>query len=93
MIATIREAAFGAVRRLWRKRQNEGWTQGRLATEMGKKNTSQVSRWLKGPGNWEFKTFAQFVRALDGEAEVQVFGLEEPLGPVINWGIPARGDA
>ena len=77
-VARLRNAAFDAVHSLWRKRQQEGMTQKTLAEALGR-DQGWVSRALSGPANWEFKTFARLVRALGGEAEITVKGLEEPL--------------
>jgi transcriptional regulator with XRE-family HTH domain len=76
-VMQIRNAAFDAVHSLWRKRQAEGLTQQKLA-EILERDKGWVSRALRGPANWEFKTFARLVRALRGEAEISVYPLELP---------------
>jgi hypothetical protein len=78
--------AFDAVQELWRRRQTEGLTQRDIADRLGR-NPGWVSRQLKGPGNWTFRTFGAFVEALDGEAEISVHPLEQPLR------IPSNFDA
>lgn len=73
--ALVRDAAFDAVRKLWRRRQAQGMTPKDLAARIGR-DPAWISRYLKGPGNWTLRTFGAFVIALDGEAEINVFGLE-----------------
>lgn len=73
----LRNAAFEAVHRLWQQRRAEGLTQQKLA-EVLERDKGWVSRALRGPANWEFKTFARLVRALEGEAEITVLPLEMP---------------
>lgn len=76
--ALVRDAAFDAVRELWHRRQAEGMTQKDLAERIGR-DPAWVSRYLKGPGNWTLRTFGAFVIALRGEAEINVFGLEDQI--------------
>jgi hypothetical protein len=47
-----------------------------LAQKMGC-SAARVNKALRGPGNWTLRTFAEFLDALDGEAEISVFGLED----------------
>lgn len=77
-IGRVRNAAFDAVQNLWRRRKAQGWTINKLATIM-EKDPAVVCRTLKGPGNWRLQTFAEFVDALDGEVEISVHALEDPL--------------
>ena len=72
----LRNAAFDAMYKLWRRREAEGMTQQTLA-EILNRDRAWVSRVLRGPANWEFKTFARLVRALNGEAEIAVYPMEE----------------
>lgn len=77
-VIRIRNAAFHAVHKLWRRRHAEGLSQQKLA-EILERDKGWVSRALSGPANWEFKTFARFIRALNGEAEIHVHSLEDNL--------------
>ena len=82
--ARLKDIAFDAILSLWRKRQSEGVTQKDLARIL-RRDTAWVSKVLRGPANWEFKTFARLLRALEGEAEITVRGLEEPLDVLDNY--------
>ena len=83
-VALLRDRAFEAIYRLWRKRQAAGVTQRDIAEAIGR-DPAWVSRTLRGPGNWTLRTIAELVQALDGEAEIQVAGLEEPLAVRRNY--------
>lgn len=76
--ARLRDLAFDAVQSLWRRRQAAGMTQAQLAQAIGK-DTGWVSRNLRGPGNWTMKTIGAFVIGLNGEIEISVHALEDPL--------------
>jgi transcriptional regulator with XRE-family HTH domain len=76
--ARVRDAAYDAVMDLWRRRKAEGMTQAQLADALGG-DTGWLSRNLKGPGNWTLRTVGRFVEALNGEVELKVHGLEDPL--------------
>lgn len=79
--ARLRDSAFDAVHKLWLRRLAEGMTQTDLANRLGK-DPAWVSRTLKGPANWTFRTFGALVEALDGEAEIAVIGKDEmPVSP------------
>lgn len=82
--ARVRDAAFDAVLSLWRRRQSEGWKQADLVHILNR-DRSWVSRNLRGPGNWTLRTFGELVEALDGEAEIIVHALEDPLEPARNF--------
>jgi len=75
--ARVRDLAFEAVRKLWRKREAEGWTQAYLAERMGR-DPAWISRKLSAPGNWTLRTFGAFIEALDGEAEILLHDLNAP---------------
>jgi transcriptional regulator with XRE-family HTH domain len=77
-LSRVRDAAYDAVMDLWRRRKAEGMTQAQLAEVMGG-DTGWVSRNLRGPGNWTLRTVGRFVEALNGEVELRVHGLEDPL--------------
>jgi hypothetical protein len=82
--ARVRDEAFLAVLKLWMKRKNEGVKITELADKLGR-DKAWVSRHLKGPANWTLRTFGEMVEALDGEAEIKVFGLEEPVEAPSNF--------
>lgn len=75
--ARVRDLAFDAVQRLWRRRQAEGMSQKHVADVL-QRDPAWVSRRLRAPGNWTLRTFGEFVQALDGEAEITVYALEDP---------------
>jgi len=77
-LARVRDIAFDAVQKLWRRRREEGVTQKDLAETLGR-DPSWISRQLSGPGNWTFRSFGALVEALDGEVEITVHPLEDPL--------------
>lgn len=90
--ARVKDLAFDAVSSLWRRRQAQGVTQKDLAEKIGR-DPAWVSRQLKGPGNWTFRTFGALVEALDGEAEIQVEALEAPPAIKSNFDAYAAHDA
>jgi hypothetical protein len=77
--ARIRDIAFDAVVELWRRRQREdpSLQQKDLAAKVGC-SPARLNKALRGPANWTLRTFADLVDALDGEAEIKVYGLEDP---------------
>lgn len=84
----MRDLAFDAVLTLWRRRQADGLTQKELAERLGR-DPGWVSKALRGPANWEFKTFARLVRALEGEVDIEVHALEDPLPERPNYDVYA----
>jgi hypothetical protein len=74
----VRDAAFDAVSKLWKRRQDEGISQAQLANEIGG-DPGWVSKNLRGPGNWTMKTFGAFVEALNGDVDITIRGMEDPL--------------
>jgi hypothetical protein len=74
--ARVRDKAFDAVRGLWNKRKSEGVKLKDVAERIGA-DPGWVSKHLRGPGNWTMRTFGALVEGLDGEAEIQVFPMEE----------------
>ncbi len=76
--ARARDISFDAVQKLWRRRQAEGMKQIDLADRLGR-DTGWLSKKLKGPGNWTLRTLGEMVEALDGEMEIRIAPLEEPL--------------
>lgn len=83
-LARVRDMAFDAVMKLWRKRQREGLTQKDVAERLDR-NPAWVSRQLSGPGNWTLRTFGALVEALDGEAEISVMPIELPMDVPNNY--------
>ena len=82
--ARARDLAFDAVQALWRRRSAAGMKQTDIARALGH-DPAWVSRNLRGPGNWTLRTFGELVEALDGEIEIQVCGLEDPISPRPNF--------
>jgi len=82
--ARVRDAAYDAVMDLWGRRKAEGMTQAQLADALGR-DTGWLSRNLRGPGNWTLKTVGRFVEALNGEVELKVHGIEDPLPTPPNY--------
>jgi transcriptional regulator with XRE-family HTH domain len=76
--ARVRDIAFDAVQELWQRRRAEGVTQSDLATALDR-DTGWVSRNLRGPGNWTFRTFGALLEALGGEPQIKVRAIEDPL--------------
>ena len=74
--ARVRDVAFDAVLSLWHRRKETGMKQSDIAAAIGR-DPGWVSRNLRGPGNWTFKTFGAFLEALNGEIEMQAFGKED----------------
>jgi transcriptional regulator with XRE-family HTH domain len=73
-----------AVLILWRKRRDEGMTQTQLAERLGC-NKGWLSKKLSGPANWTLKTLGHMVEALDGELEIVVRDLREPVDQPRNF--------
>src|SRR5262249_23758414 len=78
------DIAYDAVLELWRRRKSEGWKQTDLASALGK-DTAWISRKLKGPGNWTFRTFGALVQAMKGDVEIKVHAVEDPFLPRSNY--------
>jgi len=76
--ARVRDAAYDSVMDLWRRRKAEGMTQAQLAEALGG-DAGWLSRNLRGPGNWTLRTVGRFVEALNGEVELKVHAMEDPL--------------
>jgi transcriptional regulator with XRE-family HTH domain len=77
-VARLRDQAFDAIQHLWRKRRDEGVTQKHLA-EIINRDRGWVSKNLRAPGNWTLRTIGELAQALDGEIEIRIAGIEEPL--------------
>lgn len=75
--ARTRDKAFGAIRKLWRQREAEGWTQADLAEKLSR-DPAWVSRKLSGPTNWTLRTFGELTDAMDGEVEIEIYDLNAP---------------
>ena len=93
-IARLRDQVFDAVLGLWMRRKSEGWTQKRVAEAIGR-DPAWVSRNLRAPGNWTLRIAGELIQGLDGEAEMQISALEDPLATPSNFDayegyLPAR---
>ena len=77
-VARFRDLVFDAVLMLWRRRQSEGWTQQRVAKVIGR-DPAWVSRNLSAPANWTLRTVGELVQALEGEADIRIDALDDPL--------------
>lgn len=82
--ARARDLAFDAVTQLWRVRQTNGMKQTELAQRLGR-DTGWLSKKLSGPGNWTLRTLGEMAEALDGEIEIRIHPLEEPLPEKPNY--------
>lgn len=80
----VRDAAYDAVQELWRRRKAEGWTQVMLAQNLDR-DTGWLSKYLRGPGNWTFRTFGALVQGLDGQVEIRVRAAEDELTDQRNY--------
>jgi hypothetical protein len=74
--ARVRDHAYDAVQELWLRRKAEGWTEARLAENLGR-DTDWLSGYLQGPGNWTFRTFGALVEGLGGVVEIRVRAAED----------------
>ena len=76
--ARARDLAFDAVQSLWRRRRDQGMKQLDIAKAIDRQ-PAWVSRNLRGPGNWTMRTLGELVEALNGEIEITVRGVEDPV--------------
>ena len=76
--ARARDKAFASVRKLWKLRQSQGWTQLDLADRLGK-DPAWVCRKLSGPTNLTLRTFGDLADAMDGEVEIRIVDLNDAL--------------
>jgi hypothetical protein len=76
--ARARDIAFDAVHGLWRRRSAEGMKQVDIARAIGR-DAAWVCRSLRGPGNWTLRTIGELVYGMNGELEIAVHGIEDPL--------------
>lgn len=83
-VGRVRDAAFDALRTLWKRRQAEGMLQKDLAEVIGS-DPSTVSKWLRGPGNWTLRTIGELTAGLNGELEIRVNALEDPITSPVNY--------
>lgn len=82
-VARAKSIAFDAVHALWRRRRAEGRSQADLARTLDK-DEGWLSKNLRGPGNWTMRTFGELVEALDGDLEIVVHAIEDPLPVTTN---------
>lgn len=80
----VRDAAFDAVSALWKRRQAEGMTQAQITSAIDA-DGGWVSKNLRGPGNWTMKTFGAFVEALNGDVQISIRAMEDPLPVLTNY--------
>jgi transcriptional regulator with XRE-family HTH domain len=80
----IRNDAFEQVRILWDRRRQEGWTQKQLADAIGR-DPGWISRNLAAPGNWTLRTIGAFTQGLDGEVDISIYALEDPIETPTNY--------
>lgn len=83
-VARAKDAAFDAIRLLWERRKSEGMKQKDLAAIIGRDGGS-ISKYLRGPANWTFRTFGELAIGLGGEVEIKLRALEDPLDPAPNY--------
>ena len=82
--ARAKDLAFNAVRELWRRRRAEGMKQIDIAQAI-ERQPATVSRNLGGPRNFTLRTLGEFVEALNGELEIIVRAVEDPLPTLSNY--------
>ena len=75
--ARLKDIAYDAVTKLWRRRKAAGMTEADLATTIGR-NVRWVRHALSCPDGWTLRTFGELVEALDGEAFIRVTPLPLP---------------
>lgn len=80
----IKFLVFDAVQKLWHRREEEGLKQKDLAERIGR-DPAWVSKNLRGPANWTLRTLGEFVQGLDGELELSVHAMEDPIAPRPNY--------
>lgn len=83
-LAQVRDAAFEAFLRMWRYRQAEGWTQKRLAQNIGR-DKATISKYLRGPANWTMRTLGELVQGLEADVRIIIEPLEEPTSDGSNY--------
>jgi transcriptional regulator with XRE-family HTH domain len=72
------DIAFDAVQRLWRRRQKEGVKQIDLARAIDM-DPARLSKKLQGPSNWTLRTLGALVEAMNGELQIKVYAVDDPL--------------
>jgi len=75
-VARAKDAAFDAIKDLWDRRRNEGMTQTDLADLIGC-DPGWLSKCLRGPANWTFKTFGTLAVGLGGDPRIAICPLED----------------
>jgi len=83
-LAQVRDVAFDAFLRMWRYRQSQGWTQKRLADNIGR-DKATVSKYLRGPANWTMRTLGELVQGLEADVQITIEPLEEPSQDGANY--------
>lgn len=82
--ARVRDIAFDAVHKLWRKRHAGGMKQSDIAIILNR-DPGWVSKQLSAPGNWTLRTIGELIEAMDGELDIQAFGIDEPYAATPNF--------
>lgn len=76
--AHLRDILFDSVRVLWKRRMDEGVTFQDIS-----KRIDRPVRWVRekysAPGQWTLRCAGELISALDGEAEIKIAGLEDPV--------------
>lgn len=90
--ARLRDQLFDSVRSLWQRRIEEGITFDDIAKRLGRRKRWVVNKY-RGPGQWTLRAAGELIIALDGEAEIKIPALEDPIqerklgfGDVIRYG-------
>ena len=82
--ARARDLAFDAVKELWARRRAEGMKQVDLVNFL-KCDPGWVSKALRGPGNWTMRTFGALAAGMNGEIEIALHAMEDPLPSLPNY--------
>ena len=90
--ALVKGAAFDAVQSLWRRRSAEGWTRAQFAAAIDV-DEGWLSKQFVGPRNWTMETFGTLVEGLNGEVEIIVRAIEEPVPEPKNYDAYAQYEA
>lgn len=83
-LARVRDVAFDAVCHLWRRRKAEGMTNRDLAAKTGR-DPATISRNLRAPGNWTFRTFGELIQGLNGNVRIIVDAVEDSVHDTSNY--------
>jgi predicted transcriptional regulator len=90
--ALAKGVAFDAVYALYRRRQAEGWTNARIASNVGV-DEGWLSKQFVGPRNATMKSVGTLVEGMDGVLEIKVHALEDLHAGRINYDAYAEYEA